>query len=226
MENNENMNNRVNENITQESKNNNKTIGIVMLVIGLLLVGFAGYKLFIEKPETDKPKNDNTQEQENNENNVKEEKYKAYDFDEVVANMKKNIYFEYEYTSDELPREIEVTPMTDKYVITLSNDGKVTIKKGDNESIEISNISNAKNIDFCNYVNVTIYILLNNGEVYEYNLDNLDKNNYVATKINEIKNATKFVKLDWADCTECGGNTNLGVIDNNNKYIELEGYSS
>ena len=35
-------------------------------------------------------------------------------------------------------------------------------------------------------------------------------------------NATKFVKFDWADCTECGGNINLGIVDNNNKYIELD----
>lgn len=211
MENNENLNNQVNN-------SNNKTIGIVILLISLLLVGLAVYKLFIEKPSTDKPKDDNSTQESN--------KYKAYDFNEVVNDMKKKTYFEYEYTNDELPKEVEVTPMADKYVITLSNDGKVAIKKGDNEPIEISNISNAKNIDFCNYVNVTLYILLNNGDVYEYELNDLDENQYNATKIEGIKNATKFVKLNWADCTECGGNINIGVIDNNNKYIELEGYSS
>ena len=84
MENNEKLNNQVNENnnIEKEKKTNNKIIGIVILVIGLLLVGFVGYKLFVEKPETDKSKENNappptpavvptpsnTQEQENNQN--------------------------------------------------------------------------------------------------------------------------------------------------------------
>ena len=222
MENNENLNNQVNNNVANSEKPK-KTNGIVIaiiVVIAIIAFGKGFYDGFKEEP--DKPKDNNTQENGNNESG----KYKAYDFDEVVSNMKKNNYFEYNYTSDELPREIEVTPMADKYIITLSNEGKVTIRKGDNEPIEISNISNAKNIDFCNYVNVTLYILLNNGDVYEYELSDFDESKYTAKKIDEIKNATKFVKLNWADCTECGGNINIGVIDNNNKYIELEGYSS
>lgn len=73
MENNENMNNQVNENkVQEEKKSNNKAIGIIILVIGLLLVGFAGYKLFIEKTEPDKPKDDSIQEQENNNSNQTE----------------------------------------------------------------------------------------------------------------------------------------------------------
>ena len=62
-----NLNSQVNEenNVKQVKKNNNKIIGIVVLVIGLLLLGFAGYKLFIENIETDNP-NNNTQNQDNN----------------------------------------------------------------------------------------------------------------------------------------------------------------
>ena len=58
MENNENMNNQVNEtnNVQGSKKSNNKTIGIVILIIGLLLVGIAVYKLFIEKPDSNEPK--------------------------------------------------------------------------------------------------------------------------------------------------------------------------
>ena len=227
MENNENLNNQVNEsnNVEQEKKNNSKTIGIVVLVIGLLLVCFAGYKLFIEKPEPDKPKDDNTQEQGNNKNDdngtQENEKYKAYNFDEVVANMKRNIRFEYEITSGELPRELDITPADEKYHVVLSSDGKVNIRKGESDSVTLS-ISDVKNIDYCNDMYVRVFILLNNGDVYEYTLEDFDDGKYVPTKINEIKNATKFVKLDWADCTECGGNVNLGIIDNNNMYIELD----
>ena len=60
MENNENLNNQMKENkVQEEKKNNNKTISIVVLIIGLLLVGFAGYKIFIEKPDESK-ENDKT----------------------------------------------------------------------------------------------------------------------------------------------------------------------
>lgn len=80
MENNENLNNQVNENkVQEEKKSNNKAIGIIILVIGLLLVGFAGYKLFIEKTEPDKPKDDNTQEQGGNNQVVTEQIYKTND---------------------------------------------------------------------------------------------------------------------------------------------------
>ena len=62
MENNENLNNQLSEsNVQQEKKNNNKTIEIIILVIGLLLIGFAGYKLFIEKPKPDKSNDTNKQ---------------------------------------------------------------------------------------------------------------------------------------------------------------------
>lgn len=135
MENNENLNNRVNRNnVQEEKKNNNKTIGIVVLVISLLLLCFAGYKLFIEKFETDKHKNDNTQEGENNqkEDNDEEdqEKYRAIDFNEVASGNKELVYFEYEFVADELPRKLEYTGSTgENYNIVLSNDGKVIIKK-------------------------------------------------------------------------------------------------
>ena len=32
-------------------------------------------------------------------------KYKAYDFDEVIVNMNKNLYFEYEIISNDLPKK-------------------------------------------------------------------------------------------------------------------------
>ena len=92
MENNESMNNQVNEsnNVEQEKKNNSKTIGIVVLVIGLLLVCFAGYKLFIEKPESTKPKDDNTQEQDNNNVVVDKNTYKTADGKFILKIVEKN----------------------------------------------------------------------------------------------------------------------------------------
>lgn len=49
-----------NNRVQRDKKNNNKIVGIVILVVSLLLLGFAGYKLFIEKPETDKSKQNDT----------------------------------------------------------------------------------------------------------------------------------------------------------------------
>lgn len=91
MENNVNMNNQVNEtnNVQEEKKNNNKTIGIVVLIIGLLLVGLAVYKLFIEKPEIDKPKDDNTQENGNNNvDNYSVSKFEIVDITEDMEDYK------------------------------------------------------------------------------------------------------------------------------------------
>lgn len=238
MENNDqNLNNQVNtnnSNVNQQAPNNtNKVVFVLMTLIIVGLVGYIVYTKFIRKDDKPEPKPNNTQEQENNNSNNQNEnsgtnenaKYTAYDFDEVVTNMKKNLHFEYEITSDVLPRELDIIPMDEKYHIVLSTDGKITIKKGENNSVYL-NISDVKNIDYCNDMYVRLYILLNNGDVYEYTLEDFDNGKYTATKINEIKNATKFVKLDWADCDECGGNINLGIIDNNNKYIELDSYST
>lgn len=233
MENNGNLNNQVNETniIQEEKKNNNKTIGIVVLVISILLLCFAGYKLFVEKAETDQPKNDNAQEQENdngnkqNGNNESTEESKYKSFDEIVAENQNLVHFDYEFVSDTLPKELNdvITENENKYNVVLSSDGKVTIKKENNETINLTNISNAKNIaDIGMYSN--LYILLDNGDVYKYSSEDFESNKNTATKINEVKNITKFVLIYWADCNECGGNTTLGAIDNNNGYVELESF--
>ena len=229
MDNNENLNNQVNEsnNVGEEKKKNNKTIGIVVLIIGLLLVGLAAYKLFVEKPETDKPKDDNTQEQGNKqkENNEVEKDNEYKSFDEIIADNKNLVRFEYEFVSDTKPKELnDITTFEEnKYNVVLTTDGKVTIKKENNEEIVLANISNAKSIqDIGMYSN--IYILLDNGDVYKYSSEDFDSNKSTATKIDEMKNITKFVLIYWADCNECGGNTTLGAIDNNNGYVELESF--
>ena len=54
-----NMNNQVTENNDIRKTNNGNNIAIALFVIGLILIGIAGYKLFVEKPQSD-----NTQEKE------------------------------------------------------------------------------------------------------------------------------------------------------------------
>ena len=209
----------------ENNKNVNKIISTFMLVIALLLLCFAGYKYFTEKPEVDVPE-DNTQEQENNENEPQEtENYTAYDFNEVITNMEKNLYFQYKIVSETLPKELDINIADENYHVVLNNNGIVTIKKGENNPVTLS-ISEVKNIDYCNDMYVTLYILLNNGDVYKYTLEDFDDAKYVPVRIDEIKNAEHFVKLEWSDCDECGGNIDLGIIDNNNKYIVLEIFST
>lgn len=220
----------------EEDKKLERRKNIEIVVLSIIIVALLGaliYLLFIKRDEKTADNNvSNNQQQQNNDqiqqNNSDNEnqvntKYKAVDFDEMINSLKKDdSNASYEITTDVLPRELDIKPMDNNYHVVLSNDGRVTIKKENGTSITISNISNAKNIDYCNDMYVRLFILLNNGDVYEYELDDFDNGKYTATKINEIKDATKFVKLSWSNCTECGGNINLGVIDKNNKYIELD----
>lgn len=61
---------KIENNVVSPTKTKgSKRIAIVLLVIGLLLVGVAGYKLFIEKPNSSEPVNNNTQEENNNQIN-------------------------------------------------------------------------------------------------------------------------------------------------------------
>jgi hypothetical protein len=207
-------------------KNNNKMLIVIMAFI---IIGLLGYIVYIKLNANYEPKpnniqeNNNTQESSNSNQNIEtQENVKYKDFDEVLIEMKKLPLFEYKIISDEIPKELDINPLgiNNTFHITLSNDGKVTIKNEENVSITL-NISDVKNIEG---INGELFILLKNGDLYSYSFDDFANNKDTVTKINEIKNVTKFVILIWADCTQCGGNTTLGAVDNNNKYVELESF--
>lgn len=152
------------------------------------------------------------------------EKYEAVSFDEVKNRLKQ--YDPAIEIIENKPKEISFSPMSDTYKYVLSADGKVKASKNDGKGVAISNISNAVSIDYINDLSGHVYILLSNGDVYEFYADELEENNYVANKIRAVKNGEKFVKISYGRCKECGADMYLGVLDKNNLYTELDSYST
>ncbi len=197
MENNENLNNHVNKNnnVVQEKKNNNKTIGIVVLVIGLLLVCFAGYKLFIEKPKTDQPKNNNTQETENTNSyssNLDLSKIETKSFEVTKFNPEK---------LEEIQKE-KIFELEDENIATLSvsvDDTKTTIKYNSNTKSITKEFNNTSKVFYSNYGICsphTLVYVISNEKIYLVNIDNY------ASIYEETLTDSNFVK----------------EIDNSNNY--------
>ena len=152
------------------------------------------------------------------------EMYKPISYEKIKNELKK---YDPSYdVSENKIKEISLNPTDDVYKFVLSPNGKVTVSKNDGKSIPISNINNAINIENCIDLSSHVYILLSNGDVYEYEVNNIDNQKYMATKIYAIKNAAKFVKISYARCQNCGGDILLGVLDKNNQYIELDSYAT
>lgn len=215
------MNVNDSNNKIQQNKNSSKIIIIIMAFIIICLLGY----IFYIKLNNDKENKSNNNQENNSsqtENNGTQENNEYKDFDKVVKEMKKLPYFEYKMVDDEIPKEVDFSPLGfDKvYQATLSSDGKVSIKDEDNVVITL-NISDVKNIE-CVYEE--LFILSKNGDLYSYSFNDFISNKNTVTKVDKIKNVETFVILGWSDCTACGGNTTLGAIDKNNKYVELESF--
>lgn len=206
----------------QQNKNSSKIIIIIMAFIIICLLGY----IFYIKLNNDKENKSNNNQENNSsqtENNGTQENNEYEDFDEVVKEMKKFPYFEYKITYNVVMKEENFVLFAfDKvYHTTLSSDGKVSIKDEDNVIITL-NISDVKDIAS---INRELFILLKNGDLYSFSFyDYIVNNKDTVTKVDKIKNVETFVILEWADCTACGGNTTLGAIDKNNKYVELESF--
>lgn len=205
----------------QQNKNSSKIIIIIMAFIIICLLGY----IFYIKLNNDKENKQNNNQENNSsqtENNGTHENNEYKDFDEVVNEMKKLPSFSYKITYNVGIKEVSFAPFDfDKvYQAALSSDGKVSIKDEDNV-ITTLNISDVKNIE-C--INEKLFILLKNGDLYSYSFNDFISNKNTVTKVDKIKKVETFVILYWFDCTECGGNTTLGVIDSNNKYISLDGF--
>ena len=106
------------------------------------------------------------------------------------------------------------------YKITLSTNGKVIINNGVDSEKEISNISNAKNI-YSLGLGDRFYILLNNGDVYKYLVSDFEEKKYIATKVDEVKNATNFVIIT-INYKNAGADQILGSIDSNKNFTRID----
>ena len=89
----------------------------------------------------------------------------------------------------------------------------------------ISNISNAKNLQLFSTPGgeEIIYILTEDGKVYNYALSNIDKNNFEATIIDDYNNIEKMMIYKTRKAN-AGGCDYLILIDNDNKYYTLDSY--
>ena len=205
----------------QQNKNSSRIIIIIMAFIIICLLGYIFY-IKLNKDKENKPNNNQENNSSQTENNGTQENNEYKDFDEVVEEMKKLPSFSYKITYNVGMKEVSFAPFDfDKvYQAALSSDGKVSIKDEDNVIMTL-NISDVKNIE-C--INEKLFILLKNGDLYSYSFNDFISNKNTVTKVDKIKKVETFVILYWFDCTECGGNTTLGVIDGNNKYISLDGF--
>ena len=107
------------------------------------------------------------------------------------------------------------------YSINVLSSGKVIVNFVNN----ISNISNAKDIILFSGPGTgdMAYILTVDGYVYKYDLSNVSKNNFEATKINEYSNIEQMVRY-MTRKANAGGCDFVVLIDSNDKYYSLDSY--
>ena len=225
-------------------------VGIVLGVTMILIGSFYWFKSKDQKPVDTNPVETNTDNNEeetniidNNENNEeidnsqneeeteneepvvqKDITYNPVDFDKVIDNngTKKLSYKTY----DNLPKKITIATNAEYYVL-LSDNGKVSVSSDNSSWHELTNITDAKSIICFFESDGNVYIMLNNGDVYRYNINKQNQNNYNAEKINAISNAVNFAGVNTNDNGEvlhAGDEASYGVLDSNNKYIEIENY--
>ena len=196
-------------------------LGTIMILVGL-------YFTFIKKDDKPVDNGENNQqeiekddEQEETDDNL----YKPIPYEEYKENLK-----DYSPTFEILenkPQEMEINAYGDTYKLVLTNDGKVTVSKNGGKTITISNIDGAVNMYYINDISYRLFVLLSNGDVYWFYVDEIiEKNN--ATKINKVSGGTKFVITSYDPCNGkgCGGGLSIGVLTKDNQYIDLDSYQA
>ena len=104
-----------------------------------------------------------------------------------------------------------------KYSLNILSDGKIII----NFNNYISNVSNAKDIILFGENSELVYILTSDGNVFKYELSNIENNNYEATKLDDysnIKNITTYMTRR----AHAGGCNYVVLINNDDKYYKLD----
>jgi len=107
------------------------------------------------------------------------------------------------------------------YSFKLEVNGKINI----NFENYISNISDAKDIILYNSPSLEsiLYILTDNGDIYQYNTSYYESGNYDATKIDEYSNI-KYMITYQTRKANAGGCNYIILIDNNDKYYKLNSF--
>lgn len=225
----------------EENKKNSKNILIsILLIIIILLGGYLVYDKFINKTlplkcpvceEKERTTNETAEcncSSDNEKSDTKTcgcEKCLVADIDYTEV-FKDNKNFDGSYSSY---YEIsDSDPLKEIYVYAgIKMDGKVEFKidGGNNQDgwYIIKNISNAIDIIFDNGnagLN-NLYILCKNGDVYKYSINDYENKVKTATKLNNLKDVIRFVKLKNCPDKDAGCFGNFGVIDKNMKYTNI-----
>ncbi len=107
------------------------------------------------------------------------------------------------------------------YSVNILSDGKVLV----NFNNYISNISNAKDLILFSGPggDDLVYILATDGNLYKYNLANVNSKNFEATKLDEYTNIKQMVRYKTRKAN-AGGCDYVIVIDNDGKYQSIDSY--
>lgn len=199
-------------NAVEQNKNKNLIIWVMTCILVLLITSLV-YFIFINKEENKKYE-DNAE-------------YKLENFDEYINKLKedgliKNVKYEFH----EIIQNYEYKQLDgrDDISIKLSQNKKINLLYDDESNIIISNVSDVKD-----YVDVLhgdyVYIITNNGSVYKYSTNDEEYKDK-AIKLINIKDANKFVYISYELKKGLYSSTILGVVDQNNNYIELADITS
>ena len=222
----------------EENNKNAKNILIgILLIISILLGGYLVYDKFIKNDEIkcrnieekESPTNEKTEcncSSDNEKSNTKTcgcEKCLTTDinYTEVFKDNKdyNGMYSAY--------YDISLTDDQQRHAYAwLTMDGKVKFKvdNGNNQdgAYILNNINNAVDIIFDDGIGgETLYILCKNGDVYKYSITNYENKTKTATKVSNLKDIIKFVKITSCPAKNSGCFGNLGVIDKNMQYKEI-----
>ena len=197
---------------------------IICMVLGTIMILVGMYFWFVnyDTPVQNNLKPNNEQESTTKDDEISEDddKYKRTNFDELIKSLKAyNVNYKF---NENFPDVINYDFNKNMQVI-LSENGKVSIKEEGKEEVFISNVSDAKRIEGFDPILFRVYILLNNGDLYLYDLNDFYNGKYTAIKMEGVKNATKFVSINYAIDSHAGADALFGVIDKNNIFIELDG---
>lgn len=207
--------NVVKNEVTNNNSNKNVIIAVLIMII-IALISVVIYFVFIKKD--DKPVNNENKEQQETINQNSEEKdiiIKKENYTEYKNNLKKYSDVNINENDDSGFLQYSISQCE----VELLDDGTIKITKDDNTSVTLSNITNGKALQGDSGY---FYILLDNGEVYYYDSERFYDGNYTAIKLKNISNITKFVKSGYCVKEENFCVDELGIVDKDDMYIELE----
>ena len=203
----------------EENKKNSKNILISMLLIIIILLGgYLVYDKFVNKTlplkcpvceEKERPTNETT------ECNCSSDNEKS---DTQTCGCEKCLVADIDYTEVFKDNKDFDGSYSSYYEISDSDPLKeIYVYAG------IKMISNAIDIIFDNGnagLN-NLYILCKNGDVYKYSINDYENKVKTATKLNNLKDVIRFVKLKNCPDKDAGCFGNFGVIDKNMKYTNI-----